>query len=152
MLKINIIAIGKIKEKYIIDGIAEFSKRLSKYINLNIIELQEEVDNSTAIKKESDKILAYLSKTKSYNILLDLKGKFIDSIELSNKLFDLTLNYSEISFIIGGSRGVSKEVKEKADYLLAFSKLTFPHQLFRLILLEQIYRAICISKNIKYHK
>ncbi|MDU4652300.1 23S rRNA (pseudouridine(1915)-N(3))-methyltransferase RlmH [Sneathia sanguinegens] len=152
MLKINIIAIGKIKEKYIIDGIAEFSKRLSKYINLNIIELQEEVDNSTAIKKESDKILAYLSKTKSYNILLDLKGKFIDSIELSNKLFDLTLNYSEISFIIGGSRGVSREVKEKADYLLAFSKLTFPHQLFRLILLEQIYRAICISKNIKYHK
>ena len=138
MLKINIIAIGKIKEKYIIDGIAEFSKRLSKYINLNIIELQEEVDNSTAIKKESDKILAYLSKTKSYNILLDLKGKFID--------------YSEISFIIGGSRGVSREVKEKADYLLAFSKLTFPHQLFRLILLEQIYRAICISKNIKYHK
>lgn len=152
MLKINIIAIGKIKEKYIIDGIAEFSKRLSKYINLNIIELQEEVDNSTAIKKESDKILAYLSKTKSYNILLDLKGNFIDSIELSNKLFDLTLNYSEISFIIGGSRGVSREVKEKADYLLAFSKLTFPHQLFRLILLEQIYRAICISKNIKYHK
>ncbi len=152
MLKINIIAIGKIKEKYIIDGIAEFSKRLSKYINLNIIELQEEVDNSTAIKKESDKILAYLSKIKSYNILLDLKGKFIDSIELSNKLFDLTLNYSEISFIIGGSRGVSREVKEKADYLLAFSKLTFPHQLFRLILLEQIYRAICISKNIKYHK
>lgn len=152
MLKINIIAIGKIKEKYIIDGIAEFSKRLSKYINLNIIELQEEVDNSTAIKKESDKILAYLSKTKSYNILLDLKGKFIDSIELSNKLFDLTLNYSEISFIIGGSRGVSREVKDKADYLLAFSKLTFPHQLFRLILLEQIYRAICISKNIKYHK
>lgn len=152
MLKINIIAIGKIKEKYIIDGIAEFSKRLSKYINLNIIELQEEVDNSTAIKKESDKILAYLSKTKSYNILLDLKGKFINSIELSNKLFDLTLNYSEISFIIGGSRGVSREVKEKADYLLAFSKLTFPHQLFRLILLEQIYRAICISKNIKYHK
>lgn len=152
MLKINIIAIGKIKEKYIIDGIAEFSKRLSKYINLNIIELQEEVDNSTAIKKESDKILAYLSKTKSYNILLDLKGKFIDSIELSNKLFDLTLNYSEISFIIGGSRGVSREVKEKVDYLLAFSKLTFPHQLFRLILLEQIYRAICISKNIKYHK
>ncbi|MDK9580261.1 23S rRNA (pseudouridine(1915)-N(3))-methyltransferase RlmH [Sneathia sanguinegens] len=151
-MKINIIAIGKIKEKYIIDGIAEFSKRLSKYINLNIIELQEEVDNSTAIKKESDKILAYLSKTKSYNILLDLKGKFIDSIELSNKLFDLTLNYSEISFIIGGSRGVSREVKEKADYLLAFSKLTFPHQLFRLILLEQIYRAICISKNIKYHK
>lgn len=152
MLKINIIAIGKIKEKYIIDGIAEFSKRLSKYINLNIIELQEEVDNSTAIKKESDKILAYLSKTKSYNILLDLKGKFIDSIELSNKLFDLTLNYCEISFIIGGSRGVSREVKEKVDYLLAFSKLTFPHQLFRLILLEQIYRAICISKNIKYHK
>lgn len=152
MLKINIIAIGKIKEKYIIDGIAEFSKRLSKYINLNIIELQEEVDNSTAIKKESDKILVYLSKIKSYNILLDLKGKFIDSIELSNKLFDLTLNYSEISFIIGGSRGVSREVKEKADYLLAFSKLTFPHQLFRLILLEQIYRAICISKNIKYHK
>ena len=85
-------------------------------------------------------------------LLLDLKGKELDSVELSNKISKLTINYSEISFLIGGSKGINNMVREKCDYSLCFSKFTFPHQLFRLILLEQIYRSICIINNIKYHK
>lgn len=152
MLKINIITVGKVKEQYINDGIKEFSKRLSKYVSLKIIELAEEADNTTSVDIESNRILAYLEKTKGYTILLDLKGKELDSVELSNKISKLTINYSEISFLIGGSKGINNMVREKCDYSLCFSKFTFPHQLFRLILLEQIYRSICIINNIKYHK
>lgn len=152
MLKINIITVGKVKEQYINDGIKEFSKRLSKYVSLKIVELVEEADNATSVDIESNRILAYLEKTKGYTILLDLKGKELDSVELSNKISKLTINYSEISFLIGGSKGINNMVREKCDYSLCFSKFTFPHQLFRLILLEQIYRSICIINNIKYHK
>lgn len=152
MLKINIITVGKVKEQYINDGIKEFSKRLSKYVSLKIVELAEETDNATSVDIESNRILAYLEKTKGYTILLDLKGKELDSVELSNKISKLTINYSEISFLIGGSKGINNMVREKCDYSLCFSKFTFPHQLFRLILLEQIYRSICIINNIKYHK
>lgn len=152
MLKINIITVGKVKEQYINDGIKEFSKRLSKYVSLKIVELAEEADNTTSVDIESNRILAYLEKTKGYTILLDLKGKELDSVELSNKISKLTINYSEISFLIGGSKGINNMVREKCDYSLCFSKFTFPHQLFRLILLEQIYRSICIINNIKYHK
>lgn len=152
MLKINIITVGKVKEQYINDGIKEFSKRLSKYVSLKIVELAEEADNATSVDIESNRILAYLEKTKGYTILLDLKGKELDSLELSNKISKLTINYSEISFLIGGSKGINNMVREKCDYSLCFSKFTFPHQLFRLILLEQIYRSICIINNIKYHK
>lgn len=152
MLKINIITVGKVKEQYINDGIKEFSKRLSKYVSLKIVELAEEADNATSVDIESNRILAYLKKTKGYTILLDLKGKELDSVELSNKISKLTINYSEISFLIGGSKGINNMVREKCDYSLCFSKFTFPHQLFRLILLEQIYRSICIINNIKYHK
>jgi ribosomal RNA large subunit methyltransferase H len=152
MLKINIITVGKVKEQYINEGIKEFSKRLSKYVSLKIVELSEEADNATSVDIESNRILAYLEKTKGYTILLDLKGKELDSVELSNKISKLTINYSEISFLIGGSKGINNMVREKCDYSLCFSKFTFPHQLFRLILLEQIYRSICIINNIKYHK
>lgn len=152
MLKINIISIGKVKEKYILDGIAEFSKRLIKYTNFKIIELIEEEDNSTSVSKETKRILEKISKTKGYNILLDIRGINISSEQLASKIESLTLNYDEINFIIGGSRGVSDELRQKSDFLLSFSKMTFPHMLFRLMLIEQIYRSICIIKNIKYHK
>lgn len=152
MLKINVITIGKIKEKYILDGIEEYSKRLSKYIKLNIIELQEEIDNQTSIDIESDRILNFLEKNKSFNILLDIKGNKISSEKLAYKISDLTINYSTLSFIIGGSKGVNEKVKNFCNYKLSFSDFTFPHQLFRLILLEQLYRSICIINNIKYHK
>ncbi|ACZ01502.1 23S rRNA (pseudouridine(1915)-N(3))-methyltransferase RlmH [Streptobacillus moniliformis] len=154
MLKINLICIGKIKEKYIIDGIEEFLKRLSKYVKINVIELKEEADNNVyfAINKESKLLIDSINKNSGYNILLDIKGNNITSEELSDKISNLKLNYSEINFIIGGSNGYNDEVRKLADFKLSFSKMTFPHQLMRLILIEQIYRSICIENNIKYHK
>ena len=156
MVKINMICIGKIKDKYIRDGISEFSKRLSRYVNLNIIELSEEDDNKgieIAVMKETERIIDTLNKrNRSYSILLDLKGKLKSSEEMAEEIENISLRYSEINFIIGGSNGVDDELRKLADFRLAFSSFTFPHQLMRLILMEQIYRWISINKNIKYHK
>jgi len=156
MVKINVICIGKIKDKYIRDGISEFSKRLSRYAGLNIIELSEEDDNKgieTAITKETERIIDTLNKrNRSYSILLDLKGKLKSSEEMAVEIENISLRYSEINFIIGGSNGVDDNLREIIDYRLCFSKMTFPHQLMRLILSEQIYRWISINNNIKYHK
>ena len=156
MVKINMICIGKIKDKYIRDGISEFSKRLSRYVNLNIVELSEEDDNKgieTAITKETERIIDTLNKrNRSYSILLDLKGKIKSSEEMAEEIENISLRYSEINFIIGGSNGVDDELRKLVDFRLAFSSFTFPHQLMRLILMEQIYRWISINKNIKYHK
>ena len=156
MVKINMICIGKIKDKYIRDGISEFSKRLSRYVNLNIVELSEEDDNKgigTAITKETERIIETLNKrNRSYSILLDLKGKIKSSEEMAEEIENISLQYSEINFIIGGSNGVDDELRKLVDFRLAFSSFTFPHQLMRLILIEQIYRWISINKNIKYHK
>lgn len=154
MLKINIICLGKIKEKYIVEGINEFSKRLGRYVKLNFIELKDETDNivNVAINKESKSLLDAINKNIGYNILLDLKGKGLTSEELAEKIDTLTLNVSTINFIIGGSNGYNDEVRNVSDMRISFSKMTFPHQLMRLILVEQIYRAICINNNISYHK
>ena len=156
MVKINVICIGKIKDKYIRDGISEFSKRLSRYVGLNIIELFEEDDNKgieMAITKETERIIETLNKrNRSYSILLDLKGKIESSEEMAEEIENISLRYSEINFIIGGSNGVDDELRKLVDFRLSFSSFTFPHQLMRLILMEQIYRWISINKNIKYHK
>lgn len=152
MLKINIVAIGKIKDKYIISGIEEYLKRLKPYINFSIIELAENKDTFDSHIKDSENIIKYLEKNKSYNILLDISGKSLDSVELSKMIEKISLTNSEISFIIGGSRGVSDKLRKLCNKRISFSKLTFPHQLFRLMLVEQIYRAISIQNNIKYHK
>jgi len=155
-LNINIICIGKIKDKYINDGIAEFSKRMISFASLNIIELKEynkEDSINISIEKESSEILKQISKSNSYNILLDLDGKEITSENMSKYIDDLkNKGISSINFIIGGSNGVNKEVKSSVDMKLKFSHFTFPHQLIRLILLEQVYRWFAISNNIKYHK
>lgn len=155
-MNINIICIGKIKDKYINDGIAEFSKRMTSFATLNIIELKEynkEDSINISIEKESLEILKQISKLNSYNILLDLDGKEITSEDMSKYIEDLkNKGISSINFIIGGSNGVSKEVKNSVDMKLKFSHFTFPHQLMRLILLEQVYRWFAISNNIKYHK
>ncbi|EEY34706.1 23S rRNA (pseudouridine(1915)-N(3))-methyltransferase RlmH [Pseudoleptotrichia goodfellowii] len=156
MIKISIICIGKIKDGYIKEGISEFSKRLSKYVNLNIVELTEEDDNKgveNAVMKETDRIIDTINKrNQSYNILLDLKGKVRTSEEMAKDIERLSLTNSEISFIIGGSNGVNDKLRKIVDFRLNFSSFTFPHQLMRLILIEQIYRWISINKNIKYHK
>ena len=155
-MNINIICIGKVKDRYINDGIAEFSKRMTAFASLNIIELKEynkEDSINISIEKESSEILKQISKSNSFNILLDLDGKEITSENMSKYIDNLkNKGTSSINFIIGGSNGVSKEVKNSVDMKLKFSHFTFPHQLMRLILLEQVYRWFAISNNIKYHK
>lgn len=159
MIHINIICVGKIKEKYLKDAIQEYSKRLSKYCKLSIIEIPDESipDNvndkmSNIIKEiEGKKILSHIKN--SYIITLDLKGTQYTSEEFSNKINNISLNFnSNISFIIGGSLGLSNEVVNSSNELLCFSKMTFPHQLIRVFLLEQIYRAFKILNNESYHK
>ena len=156
MVKINIVCIGKVKDKYIRDGIEEFSKRLSRYANFNVVELSEEDDNKgieSAISKETERIINVINKkSQSYNILLDLKGKQKSSEEMAELLEKITIQKSEINFIIGGSNGVGDELRRIVDFRLNFSLFTFPHQVMRLILAEQIYRWISINNNIKYHK
>lgn len=159
MLSINIICIGKIKESFFKDAINEYSKRLSKYCNLNIIELYDEKLPSKLNDKiienikntEGKKILSHLKKD-SYKICLDLHGKQFSSEEFSAKIDSISLNYnSSITFIIGGTLGISSEVLNCADEKICFSKMTFPHQLIRVFLLEQLFRAFKISNNETYH-
>lgn len=159
-MKINIIAVGKIKEKFMREAIKEFQKRLSRYCKLSIIELDDEKapenlsqkDMDIIKDKEGKKILSKINPS-SYIITLEIKGKNLTSEELAKKLEDIMIEgNNEITFIIGGSLGLSKEVLEKSSFRLSFSKMTFPHQLMRLILLEQIYRGFRIIKHEPYHK
>ena len=155
-MNINIICIGKIKEKYILDGIQEFTKRMQAFGKLKIFELKEDgndTNRSISIEKEAKSILETLEKNKGFKILLDIQGKTLSSEEMALQIEKIALNGNNtINFIIGGSYGVSEDVRKSADLRLSFSKMTFPHQLIRLILIEQIYRWFSIIKNTKYHK
>lgn len=150
---IKILCVGKIKEKFFKDAISEYSKRLSKYTNLQIIEVDDiNSDNiNTILDKEKDLIIKHIS-SKDYVITLEIEGKQLNSLEFSKKIEELQIYNSSIVFIIGGSYGLHQQIKDRANYKLSFSKLTFPHQLFRIILLEQIYRAYKIINNESYHK
>ena len=144
---IKIICVGKIKEKYLTDLIYDYKTRISKYQKIEIMELK---DNN--IEGESNEILNHLNN-KDYNILMDIHGKKINSVDLSNLIDSkFTTGYNTITFIIGGSNGVNEAVKENVQMLLSFSDMTFPHGLFRGILLEQIYRSFKILNNQSYHK
>lgn len=149
---IKIICIGKIKENYLKEAINEYKKRISKYTNIEIIELEDyNYDIKKTLITEYNNIIKVINPS-DYNILLDINGVELDSLSFSKKISD-TLNYkSNITFIIGGSYGVLDELRDKVDYRLSFSKMTFPHQLFRVLLLEQIYRAYKIINNEEYHK
>lgn len=147
---IKIICVGKIKEKFFKEAIDEYSKRLSKYTKLEIIEVNDE-NNGDILKKEASSILKYVSNN-DYVITLEIDGNNLSSLELAKKINDTLIINSNIVFIIGGSLGLDKTVKEISNYSLSFSKLTFPHQLFRIILLEQIYRSFKILNNESYHK
>lgn len=159
MLSINIICIGKIKEKFFKSAIEEYSKRLSKYCKLNILELPDEKipDKSNSsieneIKtKECDNIIKHLKKD-SYTICLDLKGKDFSSEEFSKNIENISMQSSQITFIIGGSLGLTEKLLNLSNQKICFSKMTFPHQLIRIFLLEQIYRAFKISNGETYHK
>jgi len=159
-MKITLICVGKLKEKYWSMGVEEYSKRLGRYCNLEIIELIDEKtpDNASDTlegmikKKEGERILKAL-KEDSYCIALAIEGSMLSSEELAEKIDRLGVSgSSHISFIIGGSLGLSGEVLKRADYQLSFSRMTFPHQLMRVVLLEQIYRAYRINSNQPYHK
>jgi len=162
-MTIEIICIGKLKESYWREAIAEYSKRLSRFCKLEITELAESrlpdkagaAEEQAVIKAESDAIMAKLGQAggSQYVIALDVRGKKLDSPALANKIAALQLDgKSKISFVIGGSLGLSQELLQAADYRLSFSDMTFPHQLMRVILLEQIYRAFKINANEIYHK
>ena len=150
---IKIICVGKIKEKYLSDAIEEYKKRLSKYTKIEIIEVSD-IDNQSIdviLNKEKELIEKYIDK-KDYVITLEIEGNMISSIELANKIDNIFNTNSTITFIIGGSYGIHQDIKNRSNYKLSFSKLTFPHQLFRVNLLEQIYRSYKINNNESYHK
>lgn len=159
-MNITIISVGKLKEKYLKQAIEEYSKRLSRYCKLDIIELPDEKTPDNASEKEELQIkekegTAILNKVKDnmYVVAMDLKGTQMTSEELSGFMQDLGVRgESNLCFIIGGSLGLSKQVISRANHKLCFSKMTFPHQLFRVMLLEQIYRGFRIMKNEPYHK
>lgn len=159
-MKVTILCVGKIKEKFYRDAIAEYEKRLSRYCKLEIVEVADEKtpDNASETaelqikEKEAERMEKYL-KDGAYVIALAIEGKQSDSVELSEKIEQLgTGGISHIIFIIGGSLGLAESILKKADYKLSFSKMTFPHQLMRVILLEQIYRSYRIMNHEPYHK
>ncbi len=147
---IKIICIGKLKEDYLKKAMEEYKKRITKYFKIEMIELEDE-SNGNILEKEKTKILKYINE-KDYVITLEIDGSSIDSMELSKKIESIYLNYSNITFIIGGSYGLHDDIKKRSNYALSFSKLTFPHQLFRVMLLEQIYRSFKIMHHETYHK
>lgn len=160
MLHIDIICIGKIKENFLREAIQEYTKRLSKYCNLNIIELPDEKipinineKNADIIKeKESNRIISHIKKG-SYTICLDLKGIEFSSEQFANNINSLSINnISNITFIIGGSLGMSRTLLNSVNQKICFSKLTFPHQLIRLFLLEQLFRSFKILNGETYHR
>ena len=147
---IKIICVGKIKESFFKEAIDEYKKRLSKYTKLEIIEVQDEC-NGDILKKEATSIMKYINNN-DYIITMEIDGNKLSSIELSKKINDTLIINSNITFIIGGSLGLDDNIKNLSNYKLSFSDLTFPHQLFRIILLEQIYRSFKIINNESYHK
>lgn len=156
MLAINIVCVGKIKESYFRDAIAEYSKRLGRFCKLSILEVDEELQKGDSIKeidrvkqREGERIISKLS---GFVIALDSKGKELTSNGLAEYIQSVSLTNSVINFVIGGSNGLSDDVRNKADNMLSFGKVTYPHQLMRVILTEQIYRAFMINSNSTYHK
>lgn len=159
-MKITVIAVGKIKEKFFEDAIKEYSKRLSRYCKLEILQVPDEKtpDNASETvesqikEKEGERILSKIPEG-AYVIALAIEGKMLDSEELAEKINTLGITgTSQIVFIIGGSLGLSRQVLERADYKLSFSRMTFPHQLMRVVLLEQVYRGYRIITGAPYHK
>ncbi len=156
MIKIKIVCVGSLKEQYLQLAQAEYTKRLGKFCKIEIIECAEaKIDASSeaniqkALALEASTIEKHLA---GHIIVLDVLGKQYDSVEFANNIKNIVLGDSQITFVIGSSHGLADSIKQKANMRLSFSKFTFPHQLMRVVLLEQIYRAMCINNNITYHK
>ncbi|MFS9216284.1 23S rRNA (pseudouridine(1915)-N(3))-methyltransferase RlmH [Streptococcus infantis] len=159
-MKIKIVTVGKLKEKYLRDGMAEYSKRISRFATIEMIELADEKTPDRASDSENEKILdlegnRILSKIgdREFVVVLAIEGKTLSSEEFSKQLEQASINgYSTLTFVIGGSLGLSPQVKNRANLSLSFGRLTLPHQLMRLVLVEQIYRAFTIQQGSPYHK
>lgn len=150
MKKINIICAGKLKEKYFIDAIAEYQKRLSRYCDFKIVQLPDYADMADTVRKEGQHMLPYTSK--DFCIALDSRGKTLTSEELAATIDNAYISNSQINFFIGGSNGLCDTIKSASHLMLSFGRLTYPHQLMRVILAEQIYRLFCINNCTPYHK
>ena len=150
---IKIIAVGKLKEEYLKEAVKEYEKRLSKYTKLEIIEVNDSKidEEKKALEEEKIEILKHITG-KEYIITLEINGKELSSVEFAKKIDETLVINSDITFIIGGSYGMHEDIRNKSNYSLSFSKMTFPHQLFRVFLLEQIFRSFKILNNEKYHK
>lgn len=154
MIKIDVIAVGKMSQKHLTTLEKDYFTRINKYTKINMIEVKEANDNNinTIIEKEADNIISKIDKS-SYVITMEIEGKQVTSEELAKQFNDIaTYSHSKITFIIGGSYGLSPRIKSMSNQSLSFSKMTFPHQLFRVMLLEQVYRAFSINNNSPYHK
>ena len=149
MRKLELLCVGKIKESYYRGGIAEYLKRLGRFCDASVVEIPDLADDVGAAEKESK---ALLSRMDGFVILSDLRGKLLTSEELAATLERGYLRAPKVQFIIGGSRGVTDEVRKAADAVVSFGRMTYPHRLMRLIAAEQLYRAFTISENVQYHK
>ncbi len=149
----KIICVGKIKEDFYKKAIQEYLKRLAKYTKLEVIEVEEFTQRNKLenLEKEKEQILKRVNK-KDFVITLDINGEELSSVSFSKKMEEILIKNSNVVFIVGSSDGLDEEIKKRSDYSLSFSKMTFPHQLFRVILLEQIYRSFKIINNEEYHK
>lgn len=159
-MKLKVITVGKLKEKYLRDGIAEYSKRMSRFAKLEMLELPDEktpdkasqAENDQILHKEGQRILEKIAD-REFVIALAIEGKSLSSEAFSQYLSDLGVRgYSDVTFVIGGSLGLSPAVKTRANFLISFGKMTLPHQLMKLVLMEQIYRAFMIQQGSPYHK
>lgn len=158
-MKISIVCIGKIKEKFFAEACAEYCKRLSRFVKMEIVELADEkIPDRASVKQEEQikaregaSVLSHIAPN-SFVVALCVEGKQLSSEQLAAKIADITMYNSHITFVIGGSLGLDEQVKQRADLRLSFSLMTFPHQLMRVVLLEQIYRAFKINANETYHK
>ena len=156
-MKFKIVAVGKIKEKYLSDAIGEYVKRISRFATVEIVEVDECKSYGEQVDKEIERVKKQegewiLQKLEGYVVAMDIDGKAVDSGQFSKLIAEQKQRYSTFTFVIGGSNGLSDEVKQRADYRCSFGKITLPHQLFRVILTEQLYRACCIENNVPYHK
>ncbi|MCH5151797.1 MAG: 23S rRNA (pseudouridine(1915)-N(3))-methyltransferase RlmH [Clostridiales bacterium] len=156
-MKFRIVAVGKIKESYLRDAIAEYAKRIGRFANFEIVEVDECLSRGVQNEKEIERVKKVegdnvLSRLEGYVVVLDIHGKQFSSEQLSAHIVEQKQFNSTFTFVIGGSNGLSNEVKSRADLICSFGQITLPHQLFRVVLAEQLYRACCIEHNVAYHK
>ena len=156
-MKFKVVAVGKIKEKYLCDALNEYVKRISRFASVEIVEIDECLSRGAQLAKEIERVKRQegeyiLSKLEGYVVAMDIEGNLVSSEQLSKHIEEQKQFHSTFTFVIGGSNGLSEEVKQRANFRCSFGKITLPHQLFRVVLLEQLYRACCIEHNVTYHK